>query len=64
MMPSSTFEMAATIAEDPRIVFGFHRMTVNAPSRMSPMASGRSGMMPGLGAADLPYGPPLYGPPP
>jgi hypothetical protein len=61
-MPSSTFEMAATIAEDPRIVFGFHRMAVNAPSRMSPIASGRSGMMPGFGACGLPYGPPPYPP--
>jgi hypothetical protein len=46
--------MAATIAEIPRIGFGFHRMAVNAPSRISPIVSGRSGMIPGLGAAGLP----------
>jgi len=45
------------MADDPRIVFGFHRMAVKAPSRISPIVIGRSGMIPGLGAAGLPYPP-------
>jgi hypothetical protein len=47
--------MVATTADEMRIVFGFHRMAVKAPSRISPNVSGRSGISPGLGgAADLP----------
>ena len=41
-------------AEMPRMVLGLRRMDANAPSRISPTPSGRSGITPGLGA-DAPY---------
>ena len=43
-------EMVSTTAAMPRVAFGLRRMDVNAPSRISPTAIGRSGMTPGLGA--------------
>jgi hypothetical protein len=53
----STPEMAATIADDPRIALGFQRMALKAPSRISPTVSGRSGTIPGFGAYGRLYPP-------
>jgi hypothetical protein len=47
--------MAATIADSPRIVFGFHLRALKEPSRISPTPRGRSGIIPGFGAGGLPY---------
>ena len=40
-----------TMAAMPRTGLGLRRMVANAPSRISPSPSGRSGMTPGLGVA-------------
>ncbi len=40
-----------TTAERPSMTFGLRRTLWIAPSRISPMPSGRRGMTPGLGAA-------------
>ncbi|WP_345148748.1 hypothetical protein [Nonomuraea rubra] len=40
----------AATADRPSTAFGFDRISLIVPSRMSPRASGRSGMMPGRSA--------------